>query len=77
VIVTTPQHIAVADARKGLKMFEKVSVPVLGIVENMSLHVCSNCGHAEAIFGEGGGEEMTREYGVALLGRLPLDARIR
>lgn len=77
VIVTTPQHIAVADARKGLKMFEKVSVPMLGIVENMSLHVCSNCGHAEAIFGEGGGEEMTREYGVALLGRLPLDARIR
>lgn len=77
VIVTTPQHIAVADARKGLRMFEKVSVPVLGIVENMSLHVCSNCGHAEAIFGEGGGDEMAREYGVALLGRLPLDARIR
>ncbi|MBV6425478.1 MAG: Iron-sulfur cluster carrier protein [Steroidobacteraceae bacterium] len=77
VIVTTPQHIAVADARKGLKMFEKVSVPVLGIVENMSLHVCSSCGHAEAIFGEGGGDEMAREYGVTLLGRLPLDARIR
>ncbi|HQW07862.1 MAG TPA: iron-sulfur cluster carrier protein ApbC [Steroidobacteraceae bacterium] len=77
VIVTTPQHIAVADARKGLKMFEKVSVPVLGIVENMSLHVCSNCGHAEEIFGAGGGDEMAREYGVALLGRLPLDARIR
>ncbi|MGD9597665.1 MAG: iron-sulfur cluster carrier protein ApbC [Steroidobacteraceae bacterium] len=77
VIVTTPQHIAVADARKGLRMFEKVSVHVLGIVENMSLHVCSSCGHAEAIFGEGGGDEMAREYGVALLGRLPLDARIR
>lgn len=77
VIVTTPQHIAVADARKGLKMFEKVAVPVLGIVENMSLHVCSNCGHTDAIFGEGGGDEMAREYGVALLGRLPLDARIR
>ena len=77
VIVTTPQHIAVADARKGLKMFEKVAVPVLGIVENMSLHVCSNCGHSEAIFGAGGGDEMAREYGVALLGRLPLDARVR
>ncbi len=77
VIVTTPQHIAVADARKGLRMFEKVSVPVLGIVENMSLHVCSNCGHADAIFGAGGGDDMAREYGVALLGRLPLDARIR
>ncbi len=77
VIVTTPQHIAVADARKGLRMFEKVAVPVLGIVENMSLHACSNCGHLEAIFGEGGGEEMAREYGVALLGRLPLDARVR
>jgi len=77
VIVTTPQHIAVADARKGLRMFEKVSVPVLGIVENMSLHVCSNCGHTEAIFGAGGGEEIAREYGVPLLGRLPLDAHIR
>ena len=77
IIVTTPQHIAVADARKGLRMFEKVSVPVLGIIENMSLHVCSNCGHAEPIFGAGGGDEMAREYGVALLGRLPLDARIR
>jgi ATP-binding protein involved in chromosome partitioning len=77
VIVTTPQPIAVADARKGLRMFEKVSVPVLGIVENMSLHVCSNCGHAEPIFGEGGGEQMSKEYGVPLLGRLPLDARIR
>jgi ATP-binding protein involved in chromosome partitioning len=77
VIVTTPQDIALADARKGLKMFEKVSVPVLGIVENMSIHVCSNCGHAEHIFGAGGGARMAQQYGVALLGELPLDARIR
>jgi len=77
VIVTTPQDIALADARKGLKMFEKVSVPVLGIVENMSVHICSNCGHSEHIFGAGGGERMAREYGVRLLGELPLDARIR
>jgi len=77
VIVTTPQDIALADARKGLKMFEKVSVPVLGIVENMSVHVCSNCGHTEHIFGAGGGERMAREYGVRLLGELPLDSHIR
>ena len=77
VIVTTPQDIALADARKGLKMFEKVSVPVLGIVENMSLHVCSNCGHVEHIFGAGGGARMAEQYGVALLGELPLDAKIR
>jgi ATP-binding protein involved in chromosome partitioning len=77
IIVTTPQDIALADARKGLKMFEKVSVPVLGIVENMSIHVCSNCGHAEHIFGAGGGAKMAEQYGVALLGELPLDARIR
>jgi len=77
VIVTTPQDIALADARKGLKMFEKVSVPVLGIVENMSIHVCSNCGHAEHIFGAGGGARMAQEYGVTLLGELPLDSRIR
>jgi ATP-binding protein involved in chromosome partitioning len=77
IIVTTPQDIALADARKGLKMFEKVSVPVLGIVENMSIHVCSNCGHAEHIFGAGGGARMAEQYGVALLGELPLDARIR
>jgi len=76
-IVTTPQDIALADARKGLKMFEKVSVPVLGIVENMSVHVCSSCGHTEHIFGAGGGERMAREYGVRLLGELPLDAHIR
>ncbi|HEY1284222.1 MAG TPA: iron-sulfur cluster carrier protein ApbC, partial [Steroidobacteraceae bacterium] len=77
VIVTTPQDIALADARKGLKMFEKVSVPVLGIVENMSLHVCSSCGHVEHIFGAGGGARMAEQYGVALLGELPLDAHIR
>jgi len=77
VIVTTPQDIALADARKGLKMFEKVSVPVLGIVENMSVHVCASCGHTEHIFGAGGGERMAREYGVRLLGELPLDAHIR
>jgi ATP-binding protein involved in chromosome partitioning len=77
VIVTTPQDIALADAIKGLKMFEKVAVPVLGIVENMSLHTCSSCGHTEAIFGTGGGERMAKEHGVTLLGELPLDARIR
>lgn len=77
VIVTTPQDIALADARKGLKMFEKVSVPVLGIVENMSIHICSKCGHAEHIFGTGGGARLAEQYGVALLGELPLDARIR
>ena len=77
IIVTTPQDIALADARKGLTMFEKVAVPVLGIVENMSIHVCSNCGHAEHIFGSGGGARMAEQYGVKLLGELPLDAHIR
>jgi ATP-binding protein involved in chromosome partitioning len=77
VIVTTPQDIALADARKGLKMFEKVAVPVLGIVENMSVHVCSNCGHTEHVFGAGGGARMAAQYGVSLLGELPLDAHIR
>ncbi len=77
IVVTTPQDIALADAIKGLKMFEKVSVPVLGIVENMSIHVCSNCGHAEHIFGAGGGARMAEQYGVTLLAELPLDARIR
>ena len=77
VIVTTPQDIALADARKGLKMFEKVSVPVLGIVENMSVHICSNCGHSEHIFGSGGGARMAEQYGVKLLGELPLDVHIR
>ena len=77
VIVTTPQDIALLDARKALKMFEKVEVPVLGIVENMSVHICSKCGHAEHIFGAGGGETMAKDYGVELLGALPLDIRIR
>ena len=76
-IVTTPQDIALLDARKALKMFEKVEVPVLGIVENMAIHVCSNCGHAEHIFGSGGGERMASQYDVPLLGSLPLDIRIR
>jgi ATP-binding protein involved in chromosome partitioning len=77
VIVTTPQDIALLDARKGLKMFEKVGIPILGIVENMSTHICSNCGHAEAIFGSGGGEKMCAEYGVDFLGALPLTMAIR
>ncbi len=77
VIVTTPQDIALMDARKGLKMFEKVGIPILGIVENMSTHVCSKCGHEEHIFGEGGGERMGKDYNVELLGSLPLDIRIR
>ncbi|MES9972868.1 iron-sulfur cluster carrier protein ApbC [Candidatus Thiodiazotropha sp. LNASS1] len=77
VIVTTPQDIALLDARKGLKMFEKVEVPVLGIVENMSIHICSNCGHEEHIFGQGGGSSMANQYKVDLLGALPLDIRIR
>ncbi|HTD04889.1 iron-sulfur cluster carrier protein ApbC [Undibacterium sp.] len=77
VIVTTPQDIALLDARKGLKMFEKVGIPILGIVENMSVHVCTNCGHAEPIFGEGGGQKMCGEYGVDFLGGLPLTMSIR
>ena len=77
VIVTTPQDIALIDARKGLKMFEKVGIPILGIIENMSLHVCSNCGHEEPIFGAGGGEKMGKDYDVELLGSLPLDIKIR
>jgi len=77
VIVTTPQDIALIDARKGLKMFEKVGVPIVGIVENMSIHICSKCGHAEHIFGEGGAEKMCRDYNVPFLGALPLDIRIR
>ena len=77
VIVTTPQDIALLDARKGLKMFEKVEVRVLGVVENMSMHVCSQCGHIEHVFGSGGGARMASQYGVQLLGELPLDIRIR
>lgn len=77
VVVTTPQEIATLDARKALKMFEKVKVPVLGIVENMAVHVCTNCGHAEHLFGAGGGERMAAQHGVPLLGSLPLDIAIR
>jgi ATP-binding protein involved in chromosome partitioning len=77
IVVTTPQDIALLDARKGLRMFEKVEVPVLGIVENMAVHVCTNCGHAEHVFGAGGGERMAAQYEVPLLGSLPLDIRIR
>jgi ATP-binding protein involved in chromosome partitioning len=77
VIVTTPQDIALIDAKKGLKMFEKVGIPILGIVENMAVHVCSNCGHAEHIFGADGGRKMAEQYGVDYLGSLPLDIRIR
>jgi ATP-binding protein involved in chromosome partitioning len=77
VIVTTPQDIALLDARKGLKMFEKVNIPILGIVENMSLHVCPHCGHESHIFGEGGAERMAKDYGVEVLGQVPLDIAIR
>ncbi|MDX1374095.1 MAG: iron-sulfur cluster carrier protein ApbC [Burkholderiales bacterium] len=77
VIVTTPQDIALIDARKGLKMFEKVGIPILGVVENMAIHVCPNCGHESHIFGSGGAEQMCRDYGTELLGQLPLDADIR
>jgi ATP-binding protein involved in chromosome partitioning len=77
VIVTTPQDIALLDARKAIKMFEKVGVPILGIVENMAVHVCSNCGHAEHIFGEGGGQKLAQQYDAEYLGALPLDIKIR
>jgi ATP-binding protein involved in chromosome partitioning len=77
VIVTTPQDIALLDARKGLKMFEKVGIPILGIIENMSIHICSKCGHAEHIFGSGGGDRMAKDYSVEMLGALPLDMAIR
>jgi ATP-binding protein involved in chromosome partitioning len=77
VIVTTPQDIALLDARKGFKMFQKVGIPIVGIIENMSTHICSRCGHEEHIFGEGGGEKMCKDYDVEFLGALPLDIRIR
>ena len=77
VIVTTPQDVATLDARKALKMFEKVNVPVLGLIENMAQHICSNCGHVEHLFGSGGGERMAAQYGVPLLGSLPLEIAIR
>ena len=77
VIVTTPQDIALLDARKGLKMFEKVGIPILGVVENMSTHICSNCGHTEDIFGSGGGQKMCADFHVDFLGKLPLQLSIR
>ena len=77
VIVTTPQDVALLDARKGIEMFRKVDVPILGVVENMSTHICSNCGHEEAIFGSGGGDRLSADYGVSVIGRLPLDITIR
>ena len=77
VIVTTPQDIALLDARKGLKMFEKVGIPIVGIVENMSIHICSKCGNEEHIFGTGGGEKMCKDYDIEFLGALPLDIHIR
>lgn len=77
VIVTTPQDIALMDAIKGVEMFNKVNVPVLGIVENMAMHICSSCGHKEYIFGAGGGQSMAEKYAVDVLGSLPLDIRIR
>ncbi|GAB1407187.1 iron-sulfur cluster carrier protein ApbC [Thermomonas brevis] len=77
VIVTTPQDIATLDARKALKMFEKVNIPVLGLVENMAVHVCANCGHAEHLFGQGGAQAMSAQYGLPVLGSLPLEAGIR
>jgi ATP-binding protein involved in chromosome partitioning len=77
VIVTTPQDIALLDAKKGIEMFRKVNVPILGVIENMAIHTCSNCGHEEHIFGEGGGERIARDYQTELLGSLPLDLSIR
>lgn len=77
IVVTTPQDVATLDARKALRMFEKVHIAVLGLVENMAVHVCSQCGHAEHVFGQGGGERMAAQYGVPLLGSLPLHVGIR
>ncbi len=77
VVVTTPQDLALIDARKGISMFEKVNIPVLGVIENMSYHICSKCGHKELIFGEGGGEKVAEQYGISLLGQIPLHIHIR
>ena len=77
VIITPPPDIALIDARRGLKMFQKVNIPVLGVVENMSTHICTNCGHEEALFGAGGGERMAKDFGIPLLGQVPLDINIR
>ena len=77
VIVTTPQTVAVLDAQKGIEMFAKVAIPCLGVIENMATHTCSNCGHVDPIFGEGGGEQVSQDYNVPFLGRLPLTTSIR
>ena len=77
IVVTTPQDIALLDAKKGIEMFRKVDIPVLGIIENMSMHICSNCGHVDPIFGEGGGNKMAEQYQTTLLGQLPLAMPIR
>lgn len=77
IIVTTPQNVALLDATKGIELFNKVGIPVLGVVENMSTHICSNCGHEEQIFGIGGGDKLSEQYHIPLLGRLPLNAQIR
>ena len=77
IVVTTPQDLALIDAKKGVEMFNKVEVPVLGVVENMAVHICSNCGHSEHLFGEGGGSRIAEQYGVDLLGSLPLSMMIR
>lgn len=77
VIVTTPQNVALMDATKGIELFNRVHIPVMGVVENMSTHICSNCGHEEQIFGAGGGDKLSEQYNIPLLGRLPLNAKIR
>lgn len=77
IVVTTPQHIALLDAKKGVEMFQKVNIPLLGIIENMALHTCRQCGHVEHIFGEAGGKNMAQLYGVPLLGQLPINGQIR
>ena len=77
VIVTTPQNVALMDATKGIALFNKVGIPVMGVIENMSTHICSNCGHEEQIFGTGGGDQLAEQYDIPLLGRLPLNASIR
>jgi ATP-binding protein involved in chromosome partitioning len=77
VIVTTPQDVALLDAKRGIEMFRKVQVPILGVVENMGLHICSQCGHSEHIFGEGGADRIAYAYDVEVLGSLPLDGKIR
>src|SRR5690606_22459553 len=77
VIVTTPQNVALMDATKGIELFNRVQIPVMGVVENMSTHICSNCGHEEQIFGTGGGDKLSEQYDIPLLGRLPLNVKIR